>query len=92
MNFNCENCGWSEIVGSQIMCNYNGHRTWCDECCEAWKPKGKETNMVEVIRCKDCIYWQDNNNGYPHQDCKWNHNETPDPEDYCSAGERKEGR
>lgn len=55
MNYNCENCGWSEIVGSLIMCNYNEHRTWHDECCEAWKPKEKETNMVEVVRCKDCI-------------------------------------
>lgn len=56
MNYCCENCGWSEIVGSPIMCNYNGHRTWRDECCEAWKPK-EETNkndMVKVIRCKDC--------------------------------------
>ena len=50
----CENCGWSEIVGSPIICNYSGHRTWRDECCEAWKPKEKETNMVEVVRCKDC--------------------------------------
>lgn len=51
----CKNCGWSEIVGSPIMCNYSGCRTWRDECCEAWKPKEKETNMVEVVRCKDCI-------------------------------------
>ena len=56
MNCNCENCGWSEIIGSPIMCNYNGHRTWRDECCEAWKPKEKETNLVEVVRCKDCKY------------------------------------
>ena len=39
------------------MCNYNGHRTWRDECCEAWKPKEKETNMVEVVRCKDCKHY-----------------------------------
>ena len=31
------------------MCNYNGHRTWRDECCEAWKPKEKETNKDESI-------------------------------------------
>lgn len=36
------------------MCNYNDYRTWRDKCCEAWKPKEKETNMVEVVRCKDC--------------------------------------
>ena len=89
MNFNCENCGWSEIDVSPIMCNYSGHRTWRDECCEAWKPKEKETKMVEVVRCKDCKYWQDNNGGYPHRDCKWNQDETPDPDDFCSAGERR---
>jgi len=45
---------------------------------------------VRVVRCKDCKYWQDNNGGYPHDDCKWNSNETPDPDDYCSGAERKE--
>ena len=39
MNCCCENCGWSEIIGSPIMCHYTEHRTWRDECCEAWKPK-----------------------------------------------------
>ena len=39
MNCCCENCGWSEIVGSPIMCHYTEDRTWRDECCEAWKPK-----------------------------------------------------
>ncbi len=32
------------------MCNYNECRTWYDDCCEAWKPKEKETNMVEVVQ------------------------------------------
>ena len=46
--------------------------------------------VCKLVRCKDCIYWQDNNGGYPHSDCKWNHDETPVPDDFCSAGERKE--
>lgn len=58
MNYCCENCGWSEIIGSPIICHYKEHRTWRDECCEAWKPKGKETNMVEVVRCKDCKHFR----------------------------------
>lgn len=45
-------------------------------------------DMVEVVRCKDCRYWQDNNGGYPHPDCKWGNDETPDADDYCSCGER----
>ena len=44
----------------------------------------------EVVMCVDCRYWQDNNDGYPHPDCKWDHDETPDPDDFCSAGERKD--
>ena len=48
-------------------------------------------DLVEVIRCKDCKYWQDNNDGYPHEECRWGHGETPDANDFCSYGERKEG-
>lgn len=43
-----------------------------------------------VVRCRDCKYWQDNNGGYPHEDCRWGHDETPDPDDYCSFGERRD--
>ena len=43
----------------------------------------------EIIRCKDCVYWQDNNGGYPHIGCKWREDETPDPDDFCSAGEQR---
>lgn len=47
-------------------------------------------DQPEVVRCKDCAYWQDNNDGYPHTDCKWNQDETPDPDDYCSGGVPKD--
>ena len=46
--------------------------------------------ILELVRCKDCAYWQDNNDGYPHKDCKWNQDETPDPDDYCSGGVPKD--
>lgn len=45
-------------------------------------------DVVEVVRCKDCKYWQDNNGGYPNQNCRWMKDETPDDDDYCSYGER----
>lgn len=51
----------------------------------------KHMARQEVIRCRDCEYWQDNNGGYPHPDCPWGKEETPDADDYCSFGERKEG-
>ena len=47
-------------------------------------------DAVEVVRCKDCKYWQDNNDGYPHEECRWEHGETPDANDFCSYGERRE--
>lgn len=48
-------------------------------------------DVAAVVRCKDCIYWQDNNGGYPHEECRWGHDETPDSDDYCSYGEQKDG-
>ena len=47
-----------------------------------------DKDIVEVVRCADCKYWQDNNGGYPHEECRWGKGETPDPDDYCSFGER----
>ena len=58
---------------------------WCD--IEA----APTVDAVEVVRCKDCKYWQDNNGGYPNDECRWGNGETPDPDDFCSYGERKEG-
>ena len=48
-------------------------------------------DVEPLVRCKDCKYWQDNNDGYPHEECRWGHGETPDANDFCSYGERKEG-
>ena len=50
----------------------------------------EEPKPQELIRCKDCLYWQDNNGGYPHEDCKWKGDETPDDDDFCSGAEGKE--
>ena len=47
-------------------------------------------DVAPVVRCKDCKYWQDNNDGYPHEECRWGHGETPDSNDFCSYGERRE--
>lgn len=47
-------------------------------------------DVVEVVRCKDCEYWQDNNGGYPHKECRWGKDETPYSTDFCSYGKRKE--
>ena len=49
-------------------------------------------DVVEVVRCKDCEYWQDNNGGYPHDECRWDKEETPDADDYCSFGAKMDGK
>lgn len=66
----------------------------CESCkCNCDIPCWKIDHglAVEVVRCRDCIYWQDNNDGYPHPECRWGHDETPDPDDYCSFGKAKMG-
>lgn len=52
----------------------------------ALRPVSRE----QVILCKDCRYWQGNNGGYPHPECRWGNDETPDADDYCSFAERME--
>ena len=43
-----------------------------------------------VVHCRECKYYQDNNGGYPNSDCRWRQDETPDADDFCSCGERRE--
>lgn len=57
-----------------------------DICLTALRPVSRE----QVILCKDCQYWQGNNGGYPHPECRWGNDETPDEDDYCSFAERLE--
>lgn len=53
---------------------------------KALRPVSRE----QVIFCRDCRFWQGNNGGYPHPECRWGNNETPDEDDYCSFAERLE--
>lgn len=50
----------------------------------------RPVSRERVILCKDCQYWQGNNGGYPHPECRWGNNETPDEDDYCSFAKRLE--
>ena len=54
-----------------------------------FKRMAVQLGYERVVHCKDCKYWQDNNDGYPHEECRWWHGETPDSNDFCSYGERK---
>lgn len=54
-------------------------------------PDGAIADVAPVIWCEDCQYWQDNNGGYPNEECRWRGDETPDADDFCSYGKRKDG-
>ena len=54
-----------------------------------FKRMAVQLGYAPVVHCKDCKYWQDNNDGYPHEECRWGHGETPDANDFCSYGERR---
>ena len=54
-----------------------------------WK-RIRQQPSIDLVTCAECKYWQDNNGGYPTTECRWGHDETPDAEDFCSFGERKE--
>ncbi len=80
-----------ESVGDNIACRFAytsriAERSYLLHLIN-WQPTA---DVVEVVRCRDCKYWQDNNGGYPHEKCAWRDDETPDDDDYCSYGERIE--
>lgn len=46
-------------------------------------------DVVEVVRCKDCRYLMFSD---CYGECKQNHLGIVRPDDYCSYGERKDGK
>ena len=47
---------------------------------------------IDIVRCKECRYWIDNcdEDDDLFRECRWRDEETPDADDYCSYGERRE--
>lgn len=77
---------WCKSVLLNRDC-YDWKNDNCDGC-NIFKAYCEGARMVRrsIIHCKDCLYWQDNNGGYPHANCRWCETETPDADDYCSGG------
>lgn len=73
-------------------CSFGTNEDGMSECVLQKRIDGLPTaDVVEVVRCKDCRYWQEYQEGhYPNELCPWDKNETTDEDDYCSYGERKE--
>lgn len=51
------------------------------------KDRIKNSDLVEVVRCKDCKHYRDS---FPYDTCDVFDAKATDAEDYCSYGERKE--
>ena len=49
----------------------------------------KGTDLVPVVRCKDCKYWDNGNLSF---ECPWDYGRhgSSDEDDFCSYGERRE--
>lgn len=75
-----------------FLSQYVGNDCYTEKCQEAHSMAVSALRPVSrerVILCRDCRFWQDNNGGYPHPECRWGNDETPDADDYCSFAERK---
>lgn len=76
----------NSICNKHCNCDYDGE---CPNCrLTEHIVASPAADVAPVVRCNDCKYWQDNNDGYPHEECRWWHGETPDANDFCSYGER----
>lgn len=87
-----------KIAHENGTCHYGDYKQWCIRGEDLEKAldnlfeyKGIFEPTRDLIQCKECKYWQDNNDGYPHKECRWGKDETPDATDYCSYAERIEG-
>ena len=71
--YNCTICGAGCYSADET-------KTICAEC-------EKDSNMVEVVRCKDCVWGE---TGYTRRIVCDFHDLFVDNEDYCARGERRE--
>ena len=79
----------SEAIYDNVPAPYED-ASWAKENCLAEIEAAQTVDAVEVVRCLECKWWQ--------EDDDIGHCDNPDgldnyakPEDFCSYGERKEG-
>lgn len=78
------------------MWDYEAHH-WAGEClrdCKEVIDSIPAADMASVVRCKDCVHWDDDPDTYgadygPKGKCMKSF-ETMRADDFCSYGERKE--
>ena len=72
--------------------NDNGLRCrvcWIDDAIDIVE-EAPEADVVEIVRCKDCIY-RFRKNGHDKDGCPLDRDGMMGDNDFCSCGERKEG-
>ena len=74
----CETCrSFREGVGCSTYCDHG-------ECYSPSLRRFPTADVVEVVRCKDCTEWD-------NDECECSHWYGFKENDFCSYGERKEG-
>ena len=87
---NCKFHGWANVEITPSDVNAESYKRGWNDVVDAIIEEAPTVDAIEVVHCKDCKYWQDNQEGhYPNDECPWDKGETPDADDYCSYGERK---
>lgn len=84
-----DNTGYSLSFGGGIIsvADEYGHIE-----AEFFADDAPTVDAVPVVRCKDCKFYR--NHGlrdivFDTDACHWNADEQPDPDDFCSCGERR---
>lgn len=66
----------------KILSDYIPPHTTTTPAALAWSViKTALAERPAVVRCKDCIYYDN------YELCRWRQDEQPDVDDFCSAGE-----
>ena len=88
----CEKCAWGNGYNGFVFCKRGGDFTdACDAICDA-----PTVDMVDVVRCKDCKWYEADIMGNPWGVCFHrdriieNVGFQMDENSYCSMGERRE--
>nr|DAP53176.1 MAG TPA: hypothetical protein [Caudoviricetes sp.] len=79
---------WLDTVGTALIGRGLSYYAELQGCIE----DAPTVDAVPVVRCKDCKFYQ--NHGlrdivFDKDACHWNADEQPDPDDFCSCGERR---
>ena len=89
--------GWRDRYA--ILCDYEdggcgSESGWYHELAEAvgcWNMRGKNEDVVQVVRCKDCKYWDKHFPQGGSSLCEGKARLIATlPDDFCSDGERRE--